>query len=853
MFRDLRHAVRMLAQARGWTTVVVVSLGLGIGANTALFSAVNGLLLKKVPVDDPGSLVRLRGVGGNQMATSSSDYGFTNRDAYGGREKTVRTTFSYPMYEQFRAANQTMTDLFACAPYGRVNVVVDRQADIATAFISSGNYYQLLGVSAIVGRTIVPDDDRRTAPPVAAISYRYWRSRFAGDRAAIGRVVQINNVPVTIVGVLPEWFTGVQQPSATAPDVSVPLALDPQLSTGLPRDPGVASSRLDQPTYWWLQVMGRLKPGVTPAQVQANLGGMFQQTARAGFDSYLASLPEAGRSASYLRNRTAVSQLRAEPGDRGIYDANTEDLRAVTILTIVVVLVLLIVCANVANLLLSRATGRQKEISVRLSLGATRARLVRQLLTESLLLSSLGGAFGILVGYWGRQLLPGSTGRATVMDWRVVAFVAAVTTLTAIVFGLAPALRASGANVSSALKDTSRTVAGGRSALSRALLVVQVAISLVLLVGAGLFLRTVQNLRHVNVGFDPNNVVLFRVNPQLNRYDDKRIKALYAEMMDRLQAVNGVRAVALSDPALLSGNVSGTGMFVQGETYAEGEKHDVNRVVVSASFFEAMKIPVLVGRGFTSRDVDGAPFVAIVNEAAVKKYFANRNPIGRRFGSSVENSGKLEVVGVLADTKYDSLREPAPPTIYLPYTQVPTRGGGVVFEVRTAADPLASIAAIREAVRQIDANLPLQDVSTQMEQVEQRFMQEKLFAQAYALFGGLALALASIGLFGLMSYSVARRTNEIGIRMALGAQREDVLRLVMQESMTLVGVGMAIGLAAAVAASRLVTTLLFGLAPTDPRSIALALIAMIAVSTVAGYLPARRASRVDPMTALHYE
>ncbi|PYQ68732.1 MAG: ABC transporter permease, partial [Acidobacteria bacterium] len=373
------------------------------------------------------------------------------------------------------------------------------------------------------------------------------------------------------------------------------------------------------------------------------------------------------------------------------------------------------------------------------------------------------------------------------------------------------------------------------------------------LIGAGLFLRTVQNLRHVNVGFDPNNVVLFRVNPQLNRYDDKRIKALYAEMMDRLQAVNGVRAVALSDPALLSGNVSGTGMFVQGETYAEGEKHDVNRVVVSPSFFEAMQIPVLVGRGFTSRDVDGAPFVAIVNEAAVKKYFANRNPIGRRFGSSVENSGKLEVVGVLADTKYDSLREPAPPTIYLPYTQVPTRGGGVVFEVRTAADPLASIAAIREAVRQIDANLPLQDVSTQMEQVEQRFMQEKLFAQAYALFGGLALALASIGLFGLMSYSVARRTNEIGIRMALGAQREDVLRLVMQESMTLVGVGMAIGLAAAVAANRLVTTLLFGLAPTDPRSIGLALIAMIAVSTVAGYLPARRASRVDPMTALHYE
>src|SRR5438094_405829 len=564
MFRDVRQAVRMLAQARGWTTVVVVSLGLGIGANTALFSAVNGLLLKKVPVDDPGSLVRLRGIGGNQMATSSSDYGFTNRDAYGGRERTVRTTFSYPMYEQFRAANQTMTDLFACAPYGRVNVVVDRQADIATAFISSGNYYQLLGVSAIVGRTIVPDDDRRSAPPVAVISYRYWRSRFAGDRAAIGRVVQINNVPVTIVGVLPEWFTGVQQPSATAPDVSVPLALDPQLSTGLPRDPGVASSRLDQPTYWWLQVMGRLKPGVTPAQVQANLGGMFQQTARAGFDSYLASLPEGGRSASYLRNRTAVSQLRAEPGDRGIYDANTEDLRAVTILTIVVALVLLIVCANVANLLLSRAATRQKEISVRLSLGATRARLVRQLLTESLLLATMGGALGMLVGRWSQQLVPVTAGRVAPLDWRVLTFVLAVTGLTGVMFGMAPALRAAGMNVNATLKETSRSVAASRSVLSRVLLVLQVAISLVLLIAAGLFLRTLQNLRNVDVGFDTRNLVVFRISPMLNQYDDARTTGLYAQMLERLRNLPGVRSVALSNHPLLGGSRNPTLLFIQG-------------------------------------------------------------------------------------------------------------------------------------------------------------------------------------------------------------------------------------------------------------------------------------------------
>jgi len=849
MLKDLRHAVRMLLRAKGWTAVVVISLALGIGANTALFSAINGLLLTKIPVKDPDTLVRFRYVGRNDMVTSSSGYGFLNRTADG---QDVRASFSYPMFQQFLADNRTMTDLFACAPFGRVSVVVDGQAEIATSFISTGNYYQLLGVQARVGRTLLPEDDRPTAPPAAVISSKYWHSRFGTDPAVVGKSVRINNVLVTIVGVLSPEFTGVQQPVAEPPDISVPLALDQQLSTntGPPGPP-----RLMQPTYWWLQVMGRLKPGATAAQVQGNLEGVFQHTARAGLDSYLKSLPETDRSHSFNRTRTEVPRLRVEPGDRGIYDVNTNDLRSMTILSVVVALVLLIVCANVANLLLSRATARQKEISVRLSLGATRPRLIRQLLTESLLLASLGGALGVLVGYWGKQLLPGSAAQMTALDWRILAFVLLITGVTGAVFGIAPAIRATGMNVSAALKDTSRSLVGSRSILGKSLLIVQVAISLVLLVGAGLFLRTLHNLRHVDVGFNPQNLVLFRVNPQLNRYDEKRMFTLYRELIDRLGAVPGVRAVAMSQPALLSGSVNSTGIFVQGRVYPpgrpQGDSVSINRLVISPNFFDVMGIPIVMGRGLTDRDTQTAPKVVVINEAAVRKYFPNENPIGRHFGSSPETSSDLEIVGVLRDAKYDSVRDAAPPTMYVPLLQNP-RGFGV-FEVRTVGATASVVGGIREAVRQVDPTLPIMDVSTQIEQVEKRFAQEKVFAQAYTLFGVLALVLASVGLFGLMSYSVSRRTNEIGIRMALGAQRDDVLRLVMRESMALVVIGVAAGLAIAVAASQFVTILLFGLAPTDPRTMFVAIAVMVLVSGIAGYLPARRASKVDPMVALRYE
>jgi predicted permease len=542
-----------------------------------------------------------------------------------------------------------------------------------------------------------------------------------------------------------------------------------------------------------------------------------------------------------------------DSGSRGVYDVNTNEIRAATILTVVVALVLLIVCANVANLLLSRATARQKELSVRLSLGATRWRVVRQLLTESLLLAALGGALGLVVAYWGKQLLPDAAGRSALLDWRVAAFVLAITALTGVIFGIAPALRATGGDVSGALKQTGRSVVASRSLLGKSLLVAQVAISLVLLVGAGLFLRTLHNLRHVDVGFNPENLLLFRIQPQLNRYDQTRSFALYNRLLERLGAVPGVRGVALTNPALLSGSVTSTSIYVHGRVYANGRDNSdsIHRLQISPTFFDVMQMPIVLGRALTSRDTETAPKVVLINEAAARQYFPGEHPIGRRFGSSVETSGELEIVGVVRDAKYASVRDAAPPTMYVPYLQ--GRSGSAVMAVRTAGDPASATNAVREAVRQVDPNLPMTDVSTQIEQIERGFQQEKVFARAYTLFGMLALLLAAIGLFGVMSYSVARRTNEIGIRMALGAQRADVLRLVMRESMILVAAGVAIGVTMALGGSRLVAALLFGLAATDAVTIAAAAAVMIAVSALAGFLPARRASRVDPMVALRYE
>ena len=836
MLHDLKHAYRMLRQSKGWTVVVLLSLAIGIGATTALFTAVNGLLLQTVSVPEPESLVRLAAAGENNMRRSSSDYGFSA--PYQGL--TVRSSFSYAGYQALRSANQTLTDIVALGQVESVNVIVNGAPELASAHVVSGNFFNVLRVPMALGRPLTDADDRAGAEPAAVISHALWRRRFGSDAAIVGKPVRINNTPVTIVGVTGPAYLGVMRLAGTAPEVMIPLAIDATLNPTQAR-------RLGEPTNWWLLAMGRLKPGITIEQVIGNLEGPFQASARAGMDSYMAGLTAQQRGLSVNQPRgDAVPRLVARSGAKGIYDTDNSTRRSAAIVSGVVTILLLIVCANVANLLLSRGSSRHREISVRMSMGAPRARLIRQLLTESLLLSSVGGVLGIAVAYWSKSLLP--FGRNTEIDGQVLAFVTAVSVLTGLIFGLAPAVRTTSVDLAGAMKESGRSVTGGRTWLSKGLLVVQVALSIVLLIGAGLFLRTLANLRSVDVGFNANNLMMFRINPQANRYESERIPQLYTQTAAALSALPGVRSVGFTRNTLLSGGTSTTSLHFQGRS----EPSDVHVMSVSPEFFTTLEIPVLTGRNFTEHDLATPQAFVIINETAAKTFFAGDSPVGKRVGSTAEGaaSGEHEIVGVIKDTKYNSLREPAPPTMYRVLARNATSTSVVL---RTAGDPSALIETVRNAMRQVDPELPLTGMTTQTDQIELRIEQERLFALAYSLFGGLALLLAAIGLFGLMSYSVTRRTGEIGIRMALGAQRAGVVGMVLSESMILVAIGIGIGLAAALAGGRFIESVMFGLSTRDVWTISAAISVTALVSLAAGYLPARRASRVDPMVALRYE
>jgi predicted permease len=840
---DVRLALRQLLKNPGSTAVAVMSLALGIGANTAIFSLVNDVLLRSLPVRNPDELVLLRTTEGarGRMSRAGENNGFI--DPVTGR--SASTSFSVLAFERLRSQPSALSDVFAFASFSQVNIAVDGEPEInGSAQLVSGNYYSGLGVPAFLGRTLTPDDDHPSAAPVAVISFRYWKRRFAGSPAVLGRTIHVNRVQAAVVGVTPEGFDGAMQ-AGESPDVSVPLAHH------LRFQPDRAARA--QPWYWWIRIMGRLAPGATRAQAAASLEPILQEAAREGW--------LAGRSS----NSPAVEQipdaptLTADPGAQGENDVRRQHAKPLGMLMGLVGLVLAAACANVGNLLLARSAARRREIALCLALGASRGRLVRQLFTESVLLALAGAALGVALAWWGRDLLLALRpfGNASVvldlpLDARVLGFTVVVTMATALIFGLAPALRTTRVDLTAQLQSGTRTIGGaGRSRLRQALTVVQIALSLVLLVSTGLFVRTLGNLRSVDAGFNRSGLILFRIDATSAGYTREQYAGLQVRLLEKLERLPGVRAATFSSVALLSRTRQNKRMTVAGKP-PPPDAPIVNTNGLAPNFFTAMQLPLVLGRGFTARDDGAAPPIAVVNQAFVSTYLGGENPIGRRIGIGPAAADLVEIVGVAADAKYTELRGVTPATIYLPALQ--RLDGTANFAVRLAApaqtDVAAVLSAIRAAVRDVDPTLPVLNLRTQDEQIERLHAQELLFARLSGLFGLLALVLAGIGLYGLMSHAVVRRTGEIGLRMALGAPPARVLWMILRESLALVGLGIAAGMAAAYGAGRLVATMLFGLSPTDPITYVAVALVLVVIGVLASLLPARRASRIDPSVAM---
>ena len=867
LLQDLRFAVRMLVKTPGVTLVVLLSLALGIGANTAIFSLIDAVMLKTLPVWDPEQLRQVLWAGPHSARElhlhTSYSTGYC-REIAGAGSGDSGCSFSYATFEQVRAQAHAFSHVFTFTWAGDLNFIVNGQAALAQGELVSGDYFSGLGVVPILGRAIADADDQPGAPPVAVISYGYWEQRFSGDSKVVGKSVPVNGIPFTIIGVAPPEFFGVEP--GNSPEVWVPLRKKTELDqarerprTAKPRGQGrevlqqaQEQSDFENRQYWWLRIMGRLKPGVTDTEARAELDTIFHQSVSLGLSP--APKPQ------------DLPHIEVLPANRGIEVLRWEFSKPLWVLMAVVLLVLLIACANVANLLLARGTARQKELAVRLALGAARRRLVRQLLTESLLLSLAGGALGLLVAFWASHLLvlmmSGGWHQFNVNvnpDARVLAFTLGVALLTAVLFGLAPALRGTRAGLTPALKgrvgcaDFHR--GGLRLGLGKLLVVAQVSVSLLLVIGAGLFVRTLVNLETLDVGFNRQNLLLFWIDPTTSGYGGPRLVAFYREVQERLEAVPGVRSSSFSQCALISQSYSSNDISIAGYKPTPQDRMSAGILRVGPGFLETMEIPIVLGRSIGSQDNETSPQVAVVSEDFARHYFPDGSPIGRRFGFGDKDPSAIEIIGVARKAKYSALYSDfdTGATVYVASLQKPERLWGMTYEVRTAGNPLNWVPAIRQVVQRIDKNVPLSHIKTQTEQIDETILNERLFAKLTSFFGLLALSLACVGLYGTMSYSVARKTNEIGIRMALGAQKGSVVRMVLKDTLLLVAVGIGLGLPLALASTRLVNSFLFGLKPRDPLTLLGATAILAAVATLAGFLPARRAARVDPLIALRYE
>ncbi|MGB9458725.1 MAG: ABC transporter permease [Bryobacteraceae bacterium] len=830
LLQDLRYAFRTLRKSPLFATVAVVSLALGIGANTAIFSLVNQLMLELLPVKHPEQLVLLQAKGHHYGSNTGSN------------------AISYPMYQDFRDKNPVFSGMFC--KYGmRLSLTSEGRTELVSAELVSGNYFPVLGVRAAVGRVFAASDDLvQGGHPLVVLSYGYWTTRFGADPSVIGRKVEVAGYPMTIVGVSQAGFDGVEK--GYSPQIRIPMMMKHEVTNG----PWYS---LNDRRGRFVQAFGRLKPGETLEQAKAGLQPLFHQILNGEVRE-----KEFAKTTDYTRQQFLRMWMNLLPASKGHSYLREQFSKPLLALMGMVGLVLLIACSNLANLLIARATARQKEIAVRLALGASRARIVSQLVLESVLLSLAGGAAGVVLALWIDHallaFLPASVASMTLTatpDRQVLLFTLAVSVLTGLVFGLAPALQASRPKLASTLKDQAGAVIGGAAvALRKGLVTAQVALSLLLLIGAGLFLQSLDHLKELHPGFQVDHLVTFAVDPTVNGYKPERSLEFYRQLEEKLRALPGVNAEGLAVVAVLDDNEWDSSIAVEGYTTKQGEWVDPHMQFVSPGFFEAMRIPILLGRGFDLRDDKGAPKTAIVNEKFARRYFGTASSIGRHVGMGGNPGTKLdiEIVGVVRDTKYENMREEIPYELYRPYRQVEFVEGMNAY-VRTASDPANFFPALRRTAQSVDANVPVFGMRTLEQQMDISQVTERLLATLSSAFGLLTTLLAALGLYGVMAYMVERRTREIGIRMALGAAGGNVIWLVMREVIALSLAGLAIGLLGAWGLTRLIEAQLFGIHASDPMTMTVACGAIAAVAGQAGYVPARRATAIDPTHALRFE
>ena len=831
MLQDIRYGIRMLLKKPGFTAVAVLSLALGIGANTAIFSLLDAVLIKTLSVQQPEQLVLL-GKGESMGMTIA----FPNESW---------DLFSYPFYRQVQQRSDVFSGVASLLSIQwDVHGFVNGSSDIEQMEVQlvSGSYFPVLGVNAGLGRVLTEADDQNPGNhPVAVVSHAWWQQRLGGDPSAVGKTITIDNVAYSIVGVAPREFFGTTVGSA--PDLWIPLAMEKHL-------PPAHWNGRNAEDVQSLFIIGRLKPGVTAPQANSVVNLLFTQSlqARAG----------AQPAAQRLKDIEAAN-IQLTPVSRGLSTLREQFSLSLRVLMGVVALVLLIASANVANLLLAHGAARSREFAVRMAVGAGRLRLVRQLLTESALLALLGGAVGIGLSWWGSRLLllmaadgPDALPVDVTPNLRVLGFTIGVSALCAIVFGTAPALRASRVEPNTSLK-AGKTLTALRNPLGKAFVVAQVALSLLLLVGAGLFVRTLINLQTIPSGFNQENAMLFMVDTSATGYktDDPKLPALLAEVEDKVKQVPNVQAASFAFIVFAQGFWR-TNAFTREDNIPEGQSRLVRNNIVGNDFFAAMGIPLVQGRLFGPQDTKSSQKVAVITESMLQQFFPTGSPVGKRFGIDGRQSAEdIEVIGVVKDAKYGGLKEQFRPMAFYPHSQRPEVLGNLV--VRFSGPASGVVPQVRQTIKQINRNLPVDDVVSLSDHIGRSLVQQKLVARLASFFGLLALLLACVGVYGVMSYGVARRTNEIGIRMALGAQHRSVLWLVLREALLLVGIGLVVGVLASLAVTKTAASLLYELKPNDPLTIVSATLLLAAVALVAGYLPARRAARVEPMIALRDE